>query len=390
MRRPVAILAFGLATTASVWAMYAMIEIRKVPVPRLVENIERQLREKPENVELHLNLARLYAMAYSLKVAEHDGVVVGPERLEAWFGYSPRTMPGPTQPAPSRGHQERARADLARAVQKYSEVVRLAPNNFIARLGHAWTLEQSNDNAGAIAEYRKAVELAWPIDSKESGFFNNPVTAEAAARLLALLDPTKDAREIESLRQKVTEIGKKSRLITPISIPLMPADRPPLDPSARVLFDADGSGILKRWTWIEKDAGWLVYDADGAGEVTSALDWFGSVTFWLFWPNGYEALRALDDNGDGELRGAELRKLAIWRDRNQNGVSEKGEVSPLAAHGIAALSCAYQLGDGVDVAAYSARGVVLGDGTTRPSYDVILRSVGQPVTLTAPEQGTFR
>jgi hypothetical protein len=114
------------------------------------------------------------------------------------------------------------------------------------------------------------------------------------------------------------------------------------------------------------------------------------VTFWLFWPNGYEALRALDDNGDGELRGAELRNLAIWRDSNQNGVSEKGEVSPLAAHRIAALSCAYQPGDGVDVAACSVRGVVLGDGTTRASYDVILRSVGQPVTLTAPAQGMFR
>jgi hypothetical protein len=46
----------------------------------------------------------------------------------------------------------------------------------------------------------------------------------------------------------------------------------------------------------------------------------------------------------------------------------------------------YQLGDGVNVAAYSARGVVLGDGTTRPSYDVILRSLGQPVTLTAADE----
>jgi tetratricopeptide (TPR) repeat protein len=365
-------------------------EIRKVPVSRLVENIERQLRENPENVELHLNLARLYAMAYALKATELDGVVLGPDRLEAWFGYFPRTVPGPTRPAPSREHQERARADLARAEKKYSEVVGLAPNNFIARLGHAWTLDQSGDKTGAIAEYRKVVELAWPIDSKQSGFFNDPATAEAAARLLELLDPAKDAREIESLRQKVAEITKKGRMVTPISIPLTPGDRSPLDLSARVLFDADGSGILKRWTWIEKDAGWLVYDADGTGEVTSALDWFGSVTFWLFWSNGYEALRALDDNGDGELRGAELRKLAIWRDRNQNGVSEKGEVSPLAAHGIAALSCAYQPGDGVGVAAYSARGVVLGDGATRPSYDLILRSVGRPVTLTAPEQGTLR
>jgi tetratricopeptide (TPR) repeat protein len=390
MRRTAVVLAFGLVTMASVWALHVTREILKVPMPRLVENIERQLREKPENVELHLNLARLYAMAYALKVTEYDGVVVGPERLEAWFGYSPGTMPGPTRPAPSREHQERAQADLARAVKKYSEVLRLAPDNFIARLGHAWTLEQSGDKTGAIADYRKVVELAWPIDSQQSGFFNDPATAEAAARLFELLDPTKDTREIESLRQKVAEIGKKGRMITPISIPLLPADRPPLDLSARVLFDADGSGILKRWTWIEKDAGWLVYDADGTGEITSALDWFGSVTFWLFWSNGYEALRALDDNGDGELRGTELRKLAIWRDGNQNGVSEKGEVSPLAAHGIAALSCAYQQGDGVDVAAYSARGVVLGDGTTRPSYDVILRSVGRPVTLTAPEQGTLR
>ena len=388
MRRAAVLLAFGLVTMASVWAISVVREIRKVPVPRLAENIERQLAEKPDNVELHLNLARLYAMAYALKVTEYDGVVVGPERLEAWFGSFPGTMPGPTRPAPSREHQERGQADLARAVKKYSEVVSLAPKNFIARLGHAWTLDQSGDKTGAIAEYRKAVELAWPIDRKQSGFFNDPATAEAASRLLDLLDPATDAREIESLRQKLAEIEKKGRMITPISIPLLPADRAPLDLSARVLFDADGSGIRRRWTWIEKDAGWLVYDADGTGEVTSALDWFGSVTFWLFWSNGYEALRALDDNGDGELRGAELRNLAIWRDGNQNGVSEKGEVSPLAAHGIAALSCAYQPGDGVDVAAYSALGVVLGDGTTRPSYDVILRSVGRPETLTVPEQAT--
>ena len=29
------------------------------------------------------------------------------------------------------------------------------------------------------------------------------------------------------------------------------------------------------------------------------------MTFWLFWENGYHALRALDDNDDGVLRGAE-------------------------------------------------------------------------------------
>ena len=78
-----------------------------------------------------------------------------------------------------------------------------------------------------------------------------------------------------------------------------------------------------------------------AAAITSALQWFGNVTFWLFWSNGYEPMRALDDNADGELSGAELRHLAIWHDRNRDGVSDAGEVRPLAAHGIVALSCRY-------------------------------------------------
>ena len=386
MRRAGVMLALCVVSMASAGAMFVIQEIRKVPVARLVENLERQLRDRPADVGLHLNLARLHAMAYALKVTEYDATGSIP-----WFGNMPPALPGPTRPAPSREHQERARVDLARAVKKYGEVVQLAPDNFVARLGHAWTLEESGDKTAAIAEYRKAVELAFPLERKESGFFTDPVTVEAARRLQELLDPVKDAREIDDLREKVTELEKKGRMITPISIPLTShVDRPPLDLSARVPFDADGSAVPKRWTWIEKDAGWLVYDADGAGKITSALDWFGSVTFWLFWSNGYDALRALDDNGDGELRGAELRQLAIWHDRNQNGVSEKGEVRPLVAHGITALSCAYQPGDGADVAAYSTRGVVFSDGTTRPSYDVILRSAGRPLTLTAPERGTLR
>ena len=363
---------------ATAWAVPIIREIRKVPVARLAENIERELRQKPDNIALHLNLARLYAMAYALKVTEFDADGSAP-----WFGDVPNLLPGPARPAPSREHQERAKTDLARAERKYSEVVRMAPDNFIARLGHAWTLEESGNKAGAIAEYRKTVELAWPGDRKQEYPWQDPATLEAARRLLVLLDPARDEREMASLREKVVEIGKKGRTVTPISIPLTSrALGPPLDPSARVLFDADGTGIPKRWTWIEKDAGWLVYDADGTGQVTSALDWFGSVTFWLFWSNGYEPLRALDDNGDGQLRGAELRHLAIWRDRNQNGVSETGEVRPLAAYGIAALACDYEPGDAVDVAAYSPRGVVFADGTTRATYDVILRSVGRPVTMT--------
>ena len=171
------------------------------------------------------------------------------------------------------------------------------------------------------------------------------------------------------------------RAITPIAIPLtddLPATAI-VDRLARVRFDADGSGP-REWTWITPEAGWLVYDAEGRGTITSALQWFGNVTFWLFWSNGYEPMRALDDNGDGELSGAELRHLAIWHDRNRDGVSDAGEVRPLAAHGIVALSCSYVDGDGARVAALSPHGARLADGRTRPTYDVILRHSASTLT----------
>lgn len=353
--------------------MFVQEEIRKVPVQRLVTNLQQQLHDNPGDVELRLNLARLHAMAYALKVTEFDARQKG-EKLEPWFGHLPSPMPGPVRSAPSREHQERATTDLARALAAYREVVTQAPENAVARLGYAWALEEAGQIAEAVEQYRKAVELAWPSDREERGFFTDPVTTEAAERLKALLDPVKHAKELAALEEKIAVLEQKGRMITPLAIPLGPApDALPVAIDARVRFDADGSGIPRDWTWIARDAGWLVYDPDGAGRITSALQWFGSVTFWLFWENGYHALGALDDNTNGELRGAELKHLAIWRDADQNGVSEAGEVQPLSAYRIAALSCRYVDVDDPWVTAVSPSGVTFTDGTARPTYDVILR-----------------
>src|SRR5262249_38418792 len=140
-----------------------------------------------------------------------------------------------------------------------------------------------------------------------------------------------------------------------------------VDPHLGVSFDLDGSGLERRWGWITPQAAWLVFDHDGRGEVTSGLQMIGGVTFWIFWENGYRALASLDD--DGMVRGEELNGLALWHDANGNGVSEPGEVKPLAAWGITALSCAYQThATGIP---FSPRGVVLADGSTRPTYDWI-------------------
>jgi hypothetical protein len=371
--------AVTLVAGATVLSEYARVDIRNVPVARLTENFERQLADNPNDVRTLINLARLHGMAYALKTEQAEAVQSRSGTVEPWYGYplERKHIPYGVKKTTSPDVQRRAEAHLSTAIGHYRRATELDPKNLLARLGYAWTLDQSGKKSEAIEEYRRVIREAWPTEQSGKSvsvavpFF----TQEAADYLIPLLDLPADAKEIEDLRQKRNKLGGFPRAITPIAVPLadgLPPERV-VDATARVLFDADGSGLKRRWTWISHEAGWLVYDAGGTGEITSALQWFGNVTFWLFWNNGYEALASLDDDANGELTGAELRRLAIWDDANANGRSERGEVKPLSGYGIAALSCLSIDGDGTRFAAVSRRGVRFADGRTRPTYDVILR-----------------
>jgi len=83
-------------------------------------------------------------------------------------------------------------------------------------------------------------------------------------------------------------------------------------------------------------------------------------------------LTTLDDNTDGQLDGAELRHLALWRDANGNGISEPGELTSLTDAGIASLSCKRQSHASPHCKVFSPKGMTLRNGTTRPTYDLIL------------------
>ena len=201
------------------------------------------------------------------------------------------------------------------------------------------------------------------------------MTTEAAGYLRPLLDKEKDADEIADLDAKAARVKKLPRPITPIAVPLKAgltaADLE--DRTAKVRFDADGTGP-REWTWITKDAAWLVSDPKGTGEIGSGLQLFGGVTFWMFWADGYAALRALDDDGDGELSGKELAGLALWHDANGNGVADPGEVKPLSVYGIVGVSCTGEVLKGhPDAITHSPKGVRYADGTTRPTFDLILK-----------------
>jgi tetratricopeptide (TPR) repeat protein len=369
---------------ASAGAIYSRPDIQNVPVARLVSNLEAQLAANPKDADVHLRLARLYGMAYAANsdelptysFAERGGNDKN-KKEEVWFGHEPNLIPYRAQPAPDANRSRASKAYLQKALEHYRRALELNPDSLLGRIGYAWTLEQAGDKSAAIEEYRRVIDRAWPKEqsAKFAQLGQRFYTQEAAGQLIPLLDPRADAAEISELRSRASRLERIPRPITPIAVPLSDkaTSTSVVDIDAQVRFDADGRGLRRRWTWITGDAGWLVYDPAQQGKITSALQWFGGVTFWVFWNNGYEALAALDDDGDGELTDAELRYLAIWHDANRNGISDRGEVRPLAEHGIVALSCRYVAGDDLLIAAESRRGVRLKDGRVRPTYDVILR-----------------
>ena len=154
-------------------AMPVFVEIARVPVARLAENIERQLAARPDDVTLRLNLARLHAMAYAMKATVFDAV--GKEaKLAAWFGHVPPYMPGPVLPAPSREHEERAKQELAKAVRVYADTcettfkrpMRRAMCSYFVHIASTPADEQYGKEA-LVSYFQDALISAFPSSSGE-------------------------------------------------------------------------------------------------------------------------------------------------------------------------------------------------------------------------------
>jgi hypothetical protein len=388
--RPAVIALFVLAASASVVAIFRPVDVRNVPVERVTANLERELADKPRDVGILVNLARVYAMAYAQKRDSVPSAVPMGVGKPAWEAtpYLGQGAPEYKQPdvrqTDDRDAQATARVHLEKAIGRYREALKHDPYHPVATMGLGWCLAQAGDRTAAIPTLRRLAPRAGPATDPSGPivFMGQRTLFEEAARyLIPLLDPAVDRDEIADLRKHVKALEEQPRAITPIAIPLADglAATDIEDHSRSVAFDADGSGRPRRWTWIRPNAAWLVFDHFDEGRITSGLQLFGSVTFWLFWQNGYDALRSLDDNGDGAIAGRELEGMSLWHDRNSNGVSEYDEVKPVAAWGIASISWAYEHDPRhPDEIAFSSKGVTFASGTVRPTFDLLLRSARNP------------
>jgi hypothetical protein len=373
-----------LAATSPAFGRFVGVDVERVPVARLIENLQQIAKDNPTSVEAQLNLGRAHGMAYAQK---SDPLTVP----KAYHGMEPPAVSfGDVTTTADATLGAAAQAHLEAALKAYRQASELDKDNLVIHLGLAWLTEQAGRKDDAVKQYRTIAAEAWEKEKGLTmlGLGGQTLTGEVASYLVPLLDAEKDKREIETLKDHVATLGKLPYPVTPIAVPLADgltaADLEA--PDARVTFDVDGSGLGREWSWITPKAAWLVSDPRRDGKINSGRQLFGNVTFWMFWNNGYAPLAALDDNRDGILTGNELADLALWRDANGNGVAEPAEVKPLSVYGIVALSYKWQtLNDQPDQIAFSPNGVVFQDGKTRPTFDLVLKAqLGFPATFRAP------
>lgn len=114
---------------------------------------------------------------------------------------------------------------------------------------------------------------------------------------------------------------------------------------AGAMFDLNNDGIRTATGWISSNDGILVRDVNGNGNIDNGTEVFGdstNIANGLTANNGFSALANMDSNGDGVVNAADANfaQLQVWRDLNQNGVSDAGELFTLQSLGIQSLNTA--------------------------------------------------
>lgn len=397
MRRSLSLLFLILIAAPTTRAEF--ISPQLAPVDRLLPQAETYLAAHPKEAKAHYTLARVHYLAFAAKSrqvpsygAGTDGAVRLPERA---LVRSRTEAPGPQQLTDAE-----VLAHAIAAEHSFKVALQLDPGNGLFQLGLASLLEEVSawlataKPAGVPPEweklktptvreaYTKAFDLGIVKDAATlviplSGL--NSITSYEAARALVRLAEQDDASMTEADRKKLVEA--KAALVDfgrlkrgPIT-PIVFAMQPPLHlddllaNDVTVDFDLRGYGPAERWSWVKPQVGILVWDPLATGRIESARQLFGSYSFEIFRDNGYDALAALDDNGDGRLTGDEFAGIRVWFDRNSDGVSTADEVVSLDVLGIAAISTRASGKDGIYP--MNAIGLTLRDGRTLPTWDWI-------------------
>ncbi len=112
-----------------------------------------------------------------------------------------------------------------------------------------------------------------------------------------------------------------------------------------IYFDHNADGIKTATGWIQSDDAFLVLDKNANGVIDNGRELFGDSTLKTngqLARDGFDALKDLDSNADGKINSsdAQFTSLRLWRDFNQDGISQNNELFTLGSQNITAINVA--------------------------------------------------
>jgi hypothetical protein len=264
---------------------------------------------------------------------------------------------------------------LASLIEQYTEYLKKIDINVVPEKFRNIILDRATD------AYYTAYELSIREDLNNTSLpvpgLRSMIGYEAGRAYARLVDADRAATQAD--KEKATkvkiDINRLEKLprgaITPIvfSMDEMVSPGEMIFTDTKVRFDLDGDGLSESRQWVRPSTGILVWDPQNKGEITSGRQMFGSVSWWMFFSDGYQALNGLDDNRDGVLSGSELVGISVWFDKNSNGKSEAGEVLSLEQLQIVSIAC--RSTGTRNNWSMNEKGIMFKDGRTVPTYDWI-------------------
>jgi hypothetical protein len=104
-------------------------------------------------------------------------------------------------------------------------------------------------------------------------------------------------------------------------------------------FDLLAAGEPVQCAWVRGDDALLVRDVNRNGRVDDGSELFGQATGGEAFADGFAALRAFDESGDGAIDATDpvYDELLVWNDLDGDGESQAGELRGLPEAGVRSL-----------------------------------------------------
>jgi len=153
-----------------------------------------------------------------------------------------------------------------------------------------------------------------------------------------------------------------------------------------VQFDLNADGVVDRvaWTRANTNVAFLAIDRNANGQIDNGTELFGNVTRMRngeIAANGFEVLRDLDLNHDGQIDSADegYSRMVLWTDLDHDGWTDAGELRTLRDAGVSVVFTDYHETHRTDENGnsyrYSGKALVKKNGRDQPRkvFDVYLR-----------------